>query len=136
MALPLLVPALLGIAEKIFDRVIPDKAAAEKAKLEMLTALQSQDFQVALAQIEVNKVEAAQPGVFKGGWRPAAGWAAVIVGLVYPAVRVLLPWLLTVAGVEGVPPLPPLDTGEAILVLGSLLGFGGMRMKERIEGKA
>lgn len=132
---PLLAP-ILGIVGQIFDRVIPDKAAAEKAKLEAALALQSQDFQIALQQIEVNKIEAAQPGIFKGGWRPAAGWSAVIVGLVYPAIRVLLPWALQVAGVENVPPLPPLDTGEAILVLGSLLGFGGMRMHERVKGKA
>lgn len=91
---------------------------------------------LALGQIETNKIEAAQPGMFKGGWRPAAGWLAVFLGLGYPAVRVLLPWTLTVAGVEGVPPLPPLDTGEAIVILGSLLGVGTMRHRERIAGKA
>jgi len=130
---PLIAP-ILGIVGQIFDRVIPDKAAAEKAKLEAAVALQTQDFQIALAQIETNKIEAAQPGIFKGGWRPMAGWAAVCVGLLYPPVRVLLPWALKVAGVEGVPDLPPLDTGEALVVLGSLLGVGTMRHRERIAG--
>ena len=133
--LPALLLPLLGIAEKVIDRVVPDKAAAEKAKLEMAMALQSQEFQVDLAQIEVNKIEAAHPGIFKGGWRPAAGWAAVFMGLIYPAVRVLLPWGLKVAGVDEVPELPPLDTGEALVVLGSLLGVGTMRHRERLAGK-
>ena len=134
--LPAILLPLLGIAEKVIDRVVPDKAAADKAKLEMAVALQSQEFQVDLAQIEVNKIEAAQPSIFKGGWRPMAGWSAVFMGLVYPAVRVLLPWGLKVAGVDNVPDLPALDTGEALVVLGSLLGVGTMRHRERIAGKA
>src|SRR3990167_11058137 len=29
---------------------------------------------LALAQIDLNKTEAQQPGIYKGGWRPATGW--------------------------------------------------------------
>lgn len=94
------------------------------------------DTSLALGQIETNKIEAAQPGIYKGGWRPAAGWSSVFLALVYPAVRLLLPWSLKVAGVEGVPDLPPLDTSEAIVVLGSLLGVGTMRSVERVKGRA
>ncbi len=39
---PLLLGPLFEIGKSILDRVIPDKAAAEKAKLEMEAALQSQ----------------------------------------------------------------------------------------------
>lgn len=94
------------------------------------------DTSLALGQIETNKIEVAQPGVFKGGWRPAAGWLSVFTGLAYPPLRALLPWTLKVCGVEGVPELPPLETGEALVVLGGLLGLSGMRTKERLAGRA
>ena len=84
----------------------------------------------------MNEAEAASPSLFKGGWRPAAGWLCVIGGLGYPLVRNLLPWCLQVAGVTGVPPMPAMDTTEALAMLGSLLGLGTMRMAERKAGKA
>ena len=94
------------------------------------------DTSIALAQIDANKVEGMQTGIFKGGWRPMAGWSAVFVGLVYPVVRALLPWILKVCGVQGVPDLPALDATEALTCLGGLLGLGAMRSSERKAGKA
>lgn len=91
---------------------------------------------IALGQINTNQLETQQPGFYKGGWRPAAGWSAVFLGLIYPAVRVLLPWTLKVCGVQGVPDLPPLDPTEALVVLGGLLGIGSMRTRERLAGRA
>ena len=34
--------------------------------------------QLNLAQIEVNKAEAASGSFFKGGWRPAVGWVCAV----------------------------------------------------------
>ena len=128
---------------KIIDKIIPDPVAAAAAKQAAFDAAMKgelayleADVKLAVGQMEINKVEAAQPGVFKGGWRPMAAWACVASGVVYPIVRVLLPWALEVAGVKGVPPLPPLDTTEAMTMLFGLLGLGGMRMTERLKGKA
>ena len=83
--LPAILLPLLGIAEKVIDRVIPDKAAAEKAKLEMAVALQSQEFSLALEQIKVNAEEAKSVHWFVAGWRPAIGWTCGF-GLAYAAV--------------------------------------------------
>jgi hypothetical protein len=135
--------ALLPVIGKIIERVIPDPQAAAAAKqLAFDSALKGElayldaDVKLAVGQMEINKVEAAQPGIFKGGWRPAAGWGCVCIGIFYPAIRVLLPWALTVAGVDGVPELPALDTAEVMAMLFGLLGLGGMRSAERIKGKA
>jgi hypothetical protein len=110
--------------------------AIRALEVDLAKAQLQADTSLALGQIETNKIEAAQPGIYKGGWRPAAGWSSVFLALIYPAIRLLLPWSLKVAGVEGVPDLPPLDTSEAIVVLGSLLGVGAMRHRERVVGKA
>ena len=135
--------SFIPVVGKIIDRIIPDPVAAAAAKqaafdaaLKGELAYLNADVQLAVGQMEINKVEAAQPGIFKGGWRPFAAWACVTSGVVYPIVRALLPWFLQVTGVQGVPPLPPLDTTEAMTMLFGLLGLGGMRMTERLKGKA
>jgi hypothetical protein len=135
--------ALIPVIGKIIEKIIPDPIAAAAAKqaafdaaLRGELAYLDADVKLAVGQMEINKVEAAQPGIFKGGWRPAAAWACVASGVVYPIVRALLPWTLKVAGVEGIPPLPPLDTTEAMTMLFGLLGLGGMRMTERLKNKA
>ena len=133
----------LPLIGKIIEKVIPDPVAAATAKQAAFDAAMKgelayleADVKLALGQMEINKIEAAQPGIFKGGWRPFAAWACVFSGVVYPIVRVLLPWVLQVTGVQGVPPLPSLDTTEAMTMLFGLLGLGGMRMTERLKGKA
>jgi hypothetical protein len=138
-----IIAALLPGLTSLLDKIIPDPAEQARAKQALIdSALRGElayldaDVRLATGQMEINKVEAAQPGVFKGGWRPAAAWACVAAGIVYPIVRVLLPWVLQVAGITGVPPLPALDTTEAMTMLFGLLGLGGMRMTERLKGKS
>ena len=134
---------ILGPVFKIIDKVVPDVNERERQKLEIMKLHQAgemqwldADLKLALGQMEINKVEAGIPGVFKGGWRPAAAWACVFAGIVYPMIRALMPWALEVAGVKGVPPLPVLDATESMTMLFGLLGLGGMRMAERLKGKA
>jgi hypothetical protein len=141
MAFPFL--ALIPVVGQLLDKLIPDPAKAAEAKFKLAELAQNGEFhefdanvQLALAQIKVNEAEAASPSLFKGGWRPAAGWLCVAGGLAYPLVRSILPWMLQVAGVQGVPEMPALDTTEVLAMLGSLLGLGTMRMTERVKGKA
>jgi len=84
---------LLDMAGKIFDRVIPDKAAAERAKLEFAAVAQSQEFQLALEQIKVNLEEAKHPSIYIAGWRPFIGW---VCGFAFVYSYILLPFLLFV----------------------------------------
>ena len=135
--------SFIPVIGKIIDKIIPDPVAAAAAKqaafdsaMKGELAYLDADLKLALGQMEINKIEAAQPGIFKGGWRPFAAWACVFSGVVYPIVRTLLPWVLQVFGVAEVPPLPPLDGTEAMTMLFGLLGLGGMRMTERLKGKA
>lgn len=56
--LALALPTILEAAGKVIDRVVPDKAAAQKAKDELAAETQKEDFQLALQQILVNQEEA------------------------------------------------------------------------------
>jgi hypothetical protein len=87
-------------------------------------------------QVELIKKDIEKGGVYQAGWRPAAAWTCVF-GLIYTfGLRPLLPWVLTVTGVANVPPLPPIDTMELVVMLGGMLGLGGLRHRERMAGKA
>lgn len=127
---------------KIIDKVIPDPAAKDAAKLELLKLQQAGEFrqmeldaQLSLAQTDINKVEAASSDPFKSNWRPAVGWVCVC-GLAYEFLLMpLLPWLVTVCG-GTVPALPALDNTSLMYLLGSLLGIGGMRTLEKVKGVA
>lgn len=133
--------ALIPILGTIFDKIIPDPAQAADAKLKAMEMAQrgelavlDADVRLALGQMEVNKIEAGTD-LFRGGWRPATGWACVF-GLVYQfLIQPLLPWLVAVFG-GSVPPLPPIDNETLMVLLTGMLGLGGLRTFERIKGKA
>jgi len=141
MAFPIL--GVIAAVEGILGKIIPDpqKAAEAKIRLAELAAKGESEELAALvamtaAQTEILKIDAASQSMFQKGWRPLAGWAAVIGAIIYPIVRVVMPWVLTVLGVDGVPELPALDTAEIMAMLGGMLGLGTMRSLERVNGKA
>ena len=141
MAFPIV--AVIGAVSGLIERVIPDPQKAAEAKLKLAELVAKGDseelnalVQMTQAQTEILKIDAASQSMFQKGWRPLAGWAAVVGGVVYPMVRVIVPWMLQVFGVEGVPELPPLDTAEIMAMLGGMLGLGTMRSIERQKGKA
>lgn len=133
--------ALIPAVVSVIDKVLPDPQQAAEAKLRALELGQRGDLaqldaevRLALGQMEINKAE-AQTDLFRGGWRPATGWACVF-GLAYQfIVQPILPWLVTIFGVQ-VPPLPPIDNETLLVLLTGMLGLGGMRTFERMKGRA
>lgn len=97
--------ALIPLIGTIVEKVIPDPQAAADAKLRVMELAQKGELAVldaemrlALGQIEVNKAEATTD-MFRGGWRPATGWACVF-GLVYQfLIQPILPWLVAASGI-------------------------------------
>lgn len=131
---PLLAP-IFGIIGTVIDRLVPDKAAAEKAKLEMAVALQTQEFQIQIEQIKVNANEANSTNWFVAGARPAIMW---ICGFALAYVSVLEPIARFVSkvwfGYDG--DFPVIDTDITMQVLFGILGLGGYRMYEKTQGVA
>ena len=124
----------------MLDRVLPDPAQKAAAQLELLKLQQSGEFkqleadlQLALAQTEVNKVEAASADPFKSNWRPAAGWVCVL-GLLYQFLaQPLLAWGSVMQGYAA-PPV--LELGDLYGLLFGMLGLGAYRSFEKTKGKA
>ena len=131
---------LLSLGGKIIDNLIPDPAQQAAAKLKLLEMQQQGQFKeidtvVALAkqQTDVNKVEAASPSLFIGGWRPGVGWVCVF-GLGYSFIG--FPMLSWASTYYKIPPPPVADMGTLITMLGGMLGLGGLRTAEKIKGVA
>ncbi len=125
------ITAGLDVLGKVIDRVLPDKAAADKAKAELLVMQTRGDLDQLMGQLEINKVEAAHQSIFVAGWRPASGWICNI-GLVYTfLLQPILTWACTVAGVAQ-PPGIPFDA--LYVLLGSLLGVGTLRTVDKVKG--
>ncbi len=134
-----IVTALLPALGTLIDRLIPDRAAAEKAKAEMELQLVQAANAAAMAQVEVNKIEAGHSSVFVAGWRPAIGWVcAGAMALYYiPMALVgtgLWAWACIQAG--AIVPRPEMGIVEIIGLVTSLLGMGTIRTTEKLNGVA
>lgn len=124
------ISAALDIGGKLIDRLWPNPEEAAKARLELLRMQQAGE----LAQIGVNTAEAAHPSIFVSGWRPAVGWVCVAActwnWLALPALRLA-------ADLYGHPiNVGPADLAEMWPVLMGMLGLGGLRTVEKLNGAA
>ena len=134
---------LEGVVEaglKIIDKVIPDPAARDAAKLALYRAEKDGELEEArlelqplLAQIELNKIEAASAGIYKGGWRPAIGWVCAGAIAWHFALVDLLTFMLNAAGL-GVPAMPGLDIQELLGLVTAMLGIAGYRTLDKKNG--
>ena len=124
--------AIMPIAETVIERLVPDKNAKAKAMREMEKALVDAHNKGSLAQLEINKVEAAHRSVFVAGWRPCIGWiGALAIGWHF----LVQPLTIFFLGVLGLPyDLPAFDMDSLLTIVLGMLGLGGMRSFEKFKG--
>lgn len=125
--------ALIGPVTGLLDKFVEDKDQKARLAHEIATMAERQAHEIAMAQIEVNKADAASGSIFKGGWRPFIGWTC---GVAFAYHFVLQPLLVFVVAVSGatVPALPEFDMASLMTVLGGLLGLGSLRTFEKYKG--
>ena len=118
---------LSDLASTVISKIWPDKSEAEKQQLAAAVALVQ-------GQLDINKVEAANPSVFVFGWRPFVGWVCGSacawnwIGL--PIVKLgLMVWGHSID-------LAPANLNEMMPLLLGLLGMGTLRTVEKINGVA
>jgi hypothetical protein len=127
------VSAVLEIGSKVIDRLWPDPLQAAAAKLELIKLQQSGELASMTGQLEVNKSEAGNASVFVSGWRPFIGWVCgAAVAWNWVGLKVLL--FVAAYFAHPIPNLQPADLGEMLPVLMGMLGLGGLRTIEKING--
>lgn len=125
--------SLIGPVSGLLDKVIEDKDQKAALAHEIATMSERHAQEALLAQLEINKAEAASGSLFKGGWRPAVGWVCAIAFAYHFILKDLIVFAVTVAGVD-MPELPEFDMGTLLTVLGGMLGIGGLRTYEKQKG--
>jgi hypothetical protein len=124
--------AIIELGAKLLDKVIPDKDAREKAQSELFKAAQDQDFQLSLAQLEINKKEAEHSSLFVSGWRPSIGWTCSVAFILHFVAFPIINFIIVALGYKEV--VISFDMATLMTVLGGLLGIGGLRTYEKIKG--
>lgn len=85
-----------------------------------------------IAQMEVNKVEAAGSSLFQSGWRPAVGWIGVLALAYQFIVYPVLLWLK--AFVPEIETPPALEADMMFTIVTGMLGIAGMRSLDKMKG--
>ena len=132
MAIASLLPSLLPVVGDVLDRFFPNKEEKERAAREIEAKLAEHLAKIDIAQIEVNKQEAAHRSLFVAGWRPFVGWTC---GLALFYTYVAQPMAMFIMAQTGdLVQLPQLDLSTMMPVLLGMLGLGGLRTYEKFKG--
>lgn len=119
--------SVADLANTVVGKIWPDKSEQEKQQLAAAVL-------VVQGQLDINKNEAANPSVFVSGWRPFIGW---VCGCACAWNWIFLKIVVAIAAVLGYRiNLQPADLGEMLPVLMGMLGLGGLRTIEKINGVA
>ena len=119
--------SVVGIAGNVLNKFVADKNLKMQLEHELKTQLQTAN----LAQIEVNKIEAASTSWFVAGWRPSVGWVCSLAMLYQFIIPPLVQYLLTLFGVQAA--LPEFDFSQLSTILMAMLGMAGLRTYEKKE---
>lgn len=119
---------------KILDKFVPDANERKKAHEELKQSIVTAANAANLAQIEVNRQEAAHPHIFVAGWRPFCGW---VCGVALAYNFVVAHWMAygLVLYDETITPPPLLQLEYLMTVLMGMLGLGAARTYERVNDK-
>lgn len=123
---------LIGPVARLLDKFIEDKDQKNALAHEIATMSDKYAQESALAQMEVNKVEASSSSLFVSGWRPAVGWCCVFAMAGNFIVTPFANFVLVLLDVHVTIPLVPLDTMMPVLL--GMLGLGGLRTLEKTKG--
>jgi hypothetical protein len=128
-----LLNSLIGPATQILDKFVEDKDQKAKLAHELATMADRLAHEQQLAQIAVNKEEAASGSLFKGGWRPFVGWVCGVAFCYHFILQPVIIFIVAMIGMD-IPELPSFDMGTLLTVLGGMLGIGSLRTYEKQKG--
>ena len=125
-----IVGSVLGLAGPILDKFVEDKDKKAALEHELKMVLHNANLQ----QNQINLEQAKHPSLFVAGARPAIMWICAF-GLAWSYVLApIANWAVVVSGADVT--LPVIQTEGLMTLTLSLLGLGGMRSFEKMNGIA
>lgn len=128
---------LIPVIGTLLDKVLPDPKMAAEAKFKIIELAQKgelanleSDVKLAIAQTEVNKVEASTD-TFRGGWRPFIGWICGLGLGIQFIISPLFTWVSLLLGYNVI--FPILDSDVLMTLLFGMLGLGTLRTTEKLK---
>jgi hypothetical protein len=119
--------AVADLAQTVIGKIWPDKSAQEQQQLAAAVS-------IVQGQLAVNATEAANPSVFVSGWRPFIGW---VCGAACAWNWIGISIVSAIADMAGHHlTLSPADVTQMMPVLLGMLGLGGLRTYEKVQGVA
>ena len=126
------ISAALDLGTTLINKLFPDPAQADAAKLELLKLQQSGELTVMTAQTDINKEEAKSTNWFVAGARPfilwICGFAMLYCTLIEPILRFVA---VVLCGYTG--PFPVIDSNFTMQVMFGILGLGAYRSYEKVK---
>jgi hypothetical protein len=123
-----IVASLTGPITGLISEFITDKDKQAELSYKIATMAATQAHEQTVAQLAINKVEAAHKNIFVAGWRPFIGWTC---GLALFNNFLIVPYMVAFSIT-----VPSLNMGEMMPILGGILGLGGLRSWEKSKGVA
>ena len=120
--------SIVGVAGKVLNKFVADKDLKVKLQHELKTAFHAAN----LAQIDLNKQEAAHQSMFVAGWRPFVGWTCGVALAYHFLIAPLLGFVLVLYGIDT--PMPEFEFSQLSTILMGMLGLGGLRSYEKMKG--
>ncbi len=117
--------SVLDSATELLGKFIPDKDKAAQLAHDLATMADKHHSAAMMAQLEVNKAEAAHKSLFVAGWRPFIGWVC--------GVSMAFNFIGVPIGVALGLTLVPLELTVMMPVLMGMLGLGGLRTFEKVK---
>ena len=126
--------AIADLAKDLVGRFFPDKTEQEKAQMSLILTTMQNQMAMNQGQMDINKMEAANPSLFVSGWRPFVGWTC---GAACAWNWVGLPVVGFIAAAFHHPvQVAPADLTQMLPLLLGLLGMGALRTYEKTQGVA
>ena len=119
--------SVVGIAGSVLNKFVADKNLKMQLEHELKTQLQTAN----LAQIEVNKIEAASKSWFVAGWRPSVGGVCSLAMLYHFILAPIIQFAVCIAGIKV--DLPEFEFSQLSTILMAMLGMAGLRTYEKKE---
>jgi len=127
-----LLPSILPTITNVIGRFLPeDKEKRAAAEREIEKQLATHLSKIDVAQLEINKQEAAHRNIFVAGWRPFIGWSCGFAMAYAYIIQPITVFILAQTG--NLVDLPTLDLSEMMPVLLGMLGLGGLRSFEKYK---